>query len=164
MTADDLANTESAVMEEVECDPTISYTPNFDQMVSGVVTTENPEQPPRYITLSECIASALERGTVGGQSVNFQGAGNINDSLVSFGGGAIAGSDAIRVLALDPAIFGPNIEAAESKFDARWISNCTCTTTQRPVCTSRDTFQAGADDVIHQQQCIISSTTPIQQP
>ena len=159
MTADDIANTESAIMEDVECNPTISYTPNFDQAVPGVVTSENPEQPPRYITLSECIASALERGTVGGQSVNFQGAGNINDSLVSFGGGAIAGSDAIRVLALDPAIFGANIEAAESKFDARWITNFTWTTTDRPVGTALDTIQTGgAVSSIQQQQANISST------
>ncbi|MFL5241856.1 MAG: TolC family protein [Gemmataceae bacterium] len=156
MTADDLANTESAVMQEVECNPTISYTPNFEQMVPKVVTSLDPEQPPRYVTISECIASALERGTVGGQSI--VGAGNINDSLVQFGGGPVSGSDAIRVLALDPAITGANIEASEAKFDARWISNFTWTTTDRPVGTALETFQAGQLGAITQQQANFIST------
>ncbi|HEV3236084.1 MAG TPA: TolC family protein [Gemmataceae bacterium] len=141
MTADDLGHTETALSDRIEYDATASYTPDFSQMTNGVITSLNPEQPPRYVTLSECIATALEQGTIGSQGI--VGAGNINDSLVTFGGGAVSGSDNIRVLSLDPAIIGANIEAAEAKFDARWISNFTWNTTDRPVGTALDTFQAG---------------------
>ena len=47
---------------------------------------------------------SLEAGNIGSQSPLFPGV--VNDSLVAFGGRAVAGSDAIRVLALDPAIIG----------------------------------------------------------
>src|SRR5262249_46766581 len=157
MTADDLGKTETALTDKIEYDATLSYTPNFDQMVPTIATTRNPEQPPRYITLSECIATALEQGTVGGQTI--AGAGNISDNLASFAGGGVSGSDNIRVLALDPAIVGANIEAAEAKFDAHWISNFTWTTTDRPVGTALDTFQAGGSlNSISQQQANFTST------
>jgi hypothetical protein len=44
--------------------------------------------------------------------------GTAQDNLVQFTGRGVAGSDAIRVLALDPARAGSDIEAALSKFDA----------------------------------------------
>jgi outer membrane protein TolC len=142
MTADDLGHTETALSDRIEYNAAESYTPDFSQMAPGVVTSLNPEQPARYVTLSECIATALEQGTIGTQG-GIAGAGGISDSLASFGGGAVSGSDSIRVFSLDPAIIGSNIEAAEAKFDAHFISSLTWNTTDRPVGTALDTFQAG---------------------
>ena len=42
--------------------------------------------------------------------------------LVAFNGRTVAGSDTIRVLALEPAIIGTDIESSLARFDARWIS------------------------------------------
>ena len=60
-------------------------------------------------------------------------------------------NDAIRVLRLDPAIVGAGIESALSKFDAVWSSSATWNTTDRPVGTSLDTFQAAGQVNVIQQ-------------
>src|SRR5262249_36049136 len=95
---------------------------------------------PRFLTLKECIAVALERGTVGSQSPLFPGI--TQDSVISFAGRTVAGDDSIRALALDPAIIATDIESSLSKFDARWITSLSWNTTARPVGTAIDTFQA----------------------
>src|SRR5438477_5671935 len=63
-------------------------------------TVLDPDRPPRYMSLAEAIALALEHGTVGSQALNGQG----NDLLLSFNGAGLLQTDQIRVLALDPAI------------------------------------------------------------
>src|SRR5438105_677428 len=84
-------------------------------------TVDQPTAQRRYLSLAEAVAVALEHGTVGLASP--QSPGFPNESLVTFQGGAVSGSDAVRVLALDPARFAADIEAALSRFDARWISS-----------------------------------------
>jgi outer membrane protein TolC len=87
---------------------------------------------PRYLTLSQAIALALENGTVGSQSILNPGFGN--DTLQApTGQGAISiASDSIRVLSLDPAIIGANIESSLSKFDAQWNTSVNWNTTDKP--------------------------------
>src|SRR5262245_44170401 len=77
-------------------------------------TVLEPARPPRYLSLAEAIAIALEHGTVGSQALNGTG----NDLLLSFNGSGLLQTDAIRVLAIDPAIAQATIESALSKFDA----------------------------------------------
>jgi outer membrane protein TolC len=48
----------------------------------------------------------------------------------------------IRVLAFDPAIVEADIEASLAKFDVHWTSNLNYTTTDQPVATALQTFQA----------------------
>jgi outer membrane protein TolC len=105
--------------------------------ISEMRTTEFPARPmtvndldrkPRYITLSECIAMALENGSVGVQSINsifnsiniqsqaFTISSVIND-LVTFNGVQAVGSDSIRVFAIQPAITQTDIEASLSRYD-----------------------------------------------
>jgi outer membrane protein TolC len=124
----------------LENDPTASIVPST-QDVPAPTTVLNPERQIRYVTLAEAIANALEHGTVGVQSPFFPGA--ITDLLVQFNGRFVVGSDHIRVLALDPAIAATDIEGSLAKFDARWVSSMTWNTTDRPVGTALDTFQAG---------------------
>src|SRR5207302_7967453 len=69
-------------------------------------TVEHPDLPMRPLSVAEAISIALERGTVGSIVPTGQG----TDALIGFTGlaagnpgGAVIGSDAIRVLALDPA-------------------------------------------------------------
>ena len=92
------------------------------------MTTEDLDRKSRYITLSECIALALEQGCVGVQSINsiFNAAnisGNsfaissvVND-LVTFTGNGATGSDAVRVFAMQPAIVQTDIEASLARYD-----------------------------------------------
>ena len=87
----------------------------------------------KYISLSEAVAMSLEAGNIGSQSPLFPGV--VNDSLVAFGGTTVVGSDAIRVLALDPAIIGANIESALSRFDSRWITSATWQKTDQAIAT-----------------------------
>jgi outer membrane protein TolC len=126
--------------ESVAVDPNVSNTPDLTALIPTPPTVLHPERSIKYVSLAEVIATALERGTIGVQ-------GTPNDNLVSFAGTAVAGSDAIRVLALDPAIVGANMEIAESKFDAHFVSSLTWSTTDRPVGTALDQFQTGATGI-----------------
>jgi outer membrane protein TolC len=156
---------------------TEDYKLYMDQTVKGITrdpelaakSTEAPSGPPmtifdtnreiRYMSLAECIAIALEQGTIGNTSIDQTagvptgpgGASNIvqtsRDQPATFTGAAttssrFVGSDAIRVLRLDPALAGLNIEASLSKFDAVWQSSASWQATDRPVGTALDAFQA----------------------
>lgn len=110
----------------------------------------------RYLSLAECVAIALEQGTIGTPSVDsfnvgLQGSaggpGTSRDQTAAFGGAAntssrVGGSDAIRVLRLDPALAGLTVEASLTKFDAVWQSSMSWQSTDRPVGTALDAFQA----------------------
>jgi outer membrane protein TolC len=92
-------------------------------------TVNDSTRPPRYITLQEAFALAMERGTVGSQfagsltSLAAGGRGNLfQDDLTPSFRPIGQGDDAIRAFALDPAIAEADIEGALSKFDARLTS------------------------------------------
>ncbi|HEX4590763.1 MAG TPA: TolC family protein [Gemmataceae bacterium] len=118
-----------------------------DAIVPGQVSIPKPmdvtdtNREVRYISLSESIAMSLENGNVGSQSPLFPGV--VNDSLVAFSGASVAGSDAVRVLALEPAIVGSNIESALSRFDARSITSMTWQKTDQAIANGLASFQNG---------------------
>jgi outer membrane protein TolC len=87
---------------------------------------------PRYISLQECIALALQQGMIGSQSVRFPG---VTEDLVSFGGPGVGvvGSDAIRVLSLNNALIGTNIDRELARFDAQWTTSMNWTNTDELV-------------------------------
>src|SRR5262245_27247462 len=112
-----------------------------DPHVVDAPPVENPEPPatvnhldlkPRYISLQECIALALQQGFIGSQSVRFPG---VTEDLVIFGGPitGVVGSDAIRVLSLNNAIIGANIDRELARFDAQWTTSMTWTNTDELV-------------------------------
>jgi outer membrane protein TolC len=115
-------------------------------------TVAAPERPPRYLTLAEAIAIALEQGNIGNENLQIFQVGLrdilnqnlITDNLVQFTGRTVVGDDAVRVLALDPAILAADIEASLSKFDARWTSSMSWNTTDQPTGTALTNIQAGA--------------------
>jgi outer membrane protein TolC len=100
-----------------ECDPHI-LPPTTD--MKAPTTLLDLTRKERPITLAECIAIALEHGTTGIESVRLFG--TANDDLNSIPGQPFSTpqTDAIRVLAIDPAVFGNDIEGSLSKFDAFW--------------------------------------------
>lgn len=117
-----------------------SILPSLDgKITADPATVFNPEREVRYLTLAESFALAMERGTVG-QGLN----GLVDDSLAASIGDLSQPLDrqSIRVLALEPALVGTNIDAALSKFDARWVTSMNWQNTDRPVGTALDAFQA----------------------
>lgn len=108
-------------------------------------TVLSPERKIRYLSMVEAMSLALEQGTVAlrGQFPTLTGlaAGFVREIPLSFAGTQVTGSDAIRVLALDPAQAGAEIEAALSKFDTRLLTSVNWTNTDEPVGTALQTFQ-----------------------
>jgi outer membrane protein TolC len=126
-------------------------------------TILNPERKIRYMSLVEAMSLSLEQGTVA-----LRGQFPTPTSLVTpfvrelpltFTGNAVTGSDAIRVLALDPAQAGGEIEAAAAKFDARWLTSVSWTNTDEPVGTAIQTFQViPGTFTIQEQQSSLSTS------
>ena len=95
--------------------------------VKAPATVNYPDREQREMTLQEAIAIALETGLV---SANVP-EGQVDNTLARFNGpGSLNGqTDAIRVLALNPAIAQASIEASEARFDAVWITSANASST-----------------------------------
>jgi outer membrane protein TolC len=126
-------------------------------------TVHDLDRPVKYLSLAESVATALEQGTVGQPSLLFPGIGL--DNLVQLGSpgngvGGVAGSDNIRVLSVDPARAGANLEASLSRFDAVFTSSVTWNTTDQPIATALQAFQAGNTglNAISQEQATFSNS------
>ena len=85
-------------------------------------TVNHPDRPPQYLSLQEAIAIALENGTVTGRGVSGLGLipapGSGAPTTTQIGFSPSSQVDSVRVLALNPAVSGANIELAASRFDA----------------------------------------------
>ncbi len=93
-------------------------------------TVTNPDRPPRHLSLQEAIALGLENGISGSKNGGANTPGVADDSPAVVTGGSLnSQSDYVRVLALQPAISGSNIEAAIAKFDAVSVTSITWTGT-----------------------------------
>jgi outer membrane protein TolC len=113
-----------------------------------------PDRPPRYLSLTEAIAIGLENGTASTRSLqgaNGPGSGLYDQSTVtnpptnsSNTSGLTSQTDYIRVLSLNPAIAGADIEAALSRFDANWITSMNWTTTDN-LLQGLNSFQNGSN-------------------
>jgi outer membrane protein TolC len=121
-------------------DPHLGITPGAGNP-NAPMTVVDVRRDVKYVALQECLAMALENGNIGSQSPLFPGI--VNETLVAFNGQSVAGSDYVRVLALDPAITGTNIESALSRFDARWISSLTWNKTDQAIVNGLQSFQNG---------------------
>lgn len=120
-----------ALPNDLESNPAASAIPDTaDHKAPPTIHDSNRE--PRYMSLQEAIAIALEQGTRGNDSptqILAQQFGNVansfsyTDDLGRPNGPNLAGDDSIRALALDPAIIGANVEQALAKFDARFVSS-----------------------------------------
>jgi outer membrane protein TolC len=118
---------------QIEKDPLWGTQP-VAKAVEAPPVVDDPNRPPRFLSLSEAIATALENGT---PSSNFigpdgDGIGQVDNTLFAFNRGqASIQTDRIRVLAYNPAIAYNNIEASESRFDAKWITTMNWTVTDQ---------------------------------
>src|SRR5262249_8891847 len=122
------------------CDPHAGVPPSPASFTPPPTTVDEPERPIRYIALAEAIAIALQQGNVGTSLLD----GNANDqgTLPTLAGVSVAQN--IRVFDIDQAIAGTEVERALTRFDAVWTTSMNWTTTDRPIGTPLDTFQAGS--------------------
>ncbi len=116
------------IPRDLDSNPGYSVVPSPRNDIKIPPTVNDPDQPARQITLQEALMIGLEQGSVGNNGTSgipSLSAGRllINDDLVGFTGSGVSGDDHIRAFALDPAIFGANIEGALAKFDARWVTS-----------------------------------------
>ena len=116
----------------LECDPSAAIVPATTDLAPPT-TIFDTDRKLRYVTLAEAIASTLEKGTTGVQSPFFPGP---SPTCWEPSGRTLVGSDSIRVLAFQPSIVANDIEAALSKFDARWLTNTSWQTSDQPVGTA----------------------------
>jgi outer membrane protein TolC len=105
---------------DLENDPR-SVAPRVEGHLPTPATVNDPDRKPRPLTLAEAVAMGLENGNVGNQLVAQPGF--LTDNLVNYNGRDVAGSDNMRVLRLDPAIAGSDIESSLSKFDALYTTS-----------------------------------------
>jgi outer membrane protein TolC len=127
----------------LEHNPHAAVTPSVVQSLAGKppASVLDPNRPGRPITLKECIAIALEQGSVGSQSpANF---GQKNEVVA--GPSGTTGTDAIRAFALDPASSAASIERALSRFDARWVTQMIWQKVDQPVAAQFLSFQQQRD-------------------
>src|SRR5262245_48029430 len=97
---------------DLDSNPTVANQPGLVSVVNRPKTVNDVDRQPRYISLQECIAIALETGTIN-QSVpgsSFLGSVRLLDSPFGIRFAPGTTTDDIRVLALDPAIFQAQIE------------------------------------------------------
>ncbi len=135
----DLNNVLSSVHCDLAKDPTVGSQPITDRCAAPP-TIDNPDRKIRYISLAEAISIALEQGNVGSQQIASPSLAPYQDTEVSFTGGGVTSVDSIRVLALDPATVGANIDLALSKFDALWTTSLTWNNTDQPIGTAIQSF------------------------
>src|SRR4051794_35674806 len=156
LTEADYERTVTTALDGYELKPDLSAQP-LTPFIPEPPTLNNLDRKIRYLSLAECVALALEQGKVGQPSLLFPG--TAQDNLVQFTGRGVSGSDAIRVLALDPSRAGAEIEAALSKFDAHVPSSMTWTTTDQPIGTAAQSQLAGGVQSVNQTQDANFSTT-----
>jgi outer membrane protein TolC len=117
----------------LECDTLVSTLPPHGS-TPAPTTVDETQRAPRYLSLHEALAIALENGTIGTQSPVTPGFGI--DTLGAFSGTLVQSADAIRVLALDPAIVATEIELSLSKFDVQWNTSLVWNHAETPLGTS----------------------------
>jgi len=129
-----------ALEAKLETSPHEAIAPTAVSPVAAPATVLDPSRPARPMTLKECIAIGMERGTVGGSAVN---PGFLNENLPTFTGRGSSGTDAIQAFALQPAIAAAEVERSMSKFDARFISSMTWNSNDQPTLSLQQSFSNG---------------------
>lgn len=126
----------------LETSPHDTIVPDRVDKIGNPATVLDPDRPARLITLKECIAIALEQGNTGTQNQP----GFKVDQLPGFNAGQFFNNtDAIRVLAIDPAIVAADLERSLSKFDARWITSMQWQKIDQPTAVQFVSFQNSQD-------------------
>jgi outer membrane protein TolC len=120
----------------IEKDPGFASQPVVHR-VEAPPSVDLPDREPRYLSLSEAIAIALENGTPSSGLIGPDGdnIGQSDQGLVALNRGNLGQfvnqTDRLKVLALNPALAYNSIEAQESRFDPKWITTANWTVTDQ---------------------------------
>jgi outer membrane protein TolC len=104
--------------------------------VGAPQTVYDLDRKVRFFSLAEAIALSLENGNVNPDQLVQGPRGPASFQVLSQ-------PLAVRVLAYNPAGAGANIENSLSKFDAVWASSMVWSSTDQPIGTALQAFQAG---------------------
>ncbi len=117
----------------LDTDPKASLPPPFVKTMQPVTVNDPERRKPHPMTLAEAIAIGLEQGTIGSQTIN--GLGRVNDDLLALSQiqGAESTSSSLRVQSFSPSIAAQAIEAAQARFDAKWVTNMGWSVTDQQV-------------------------------
>lgn len=142
----DYEHSRTHLAADLTTDPTAALKPASVAYTSEPATVLDPGRQQRFISLAEAISIALEQGNTG--SVNAPDSldlGQFNQQATRLAIDNLGSnfSDSIRVFAMDPAIFGAQVERAVSQFDAIFLSSMNWTATDTPIGTALQAFQAG---------------------
>ncbi|OWK47448.1 TolC family protein [Fimbriiglobus ruber] len=132
---------DSAKIDELARTPHEPILPSTIKPGTPPATVLDPSRPPRYATLKELIAIAMENGNIGNPVTT--SAGLTSDLLPTYTGGGTSGTDKISAFALDPAITRAEVERSLSKFDAQIVSSMTWNKTDQPTLTLQQSFSNG---------------------
>lgn len=142
--------------KDIECNPASICQPPLCGSIKAPATVLLPDREIRYLSLAEAISIALEQGTINGGA----GARQLNDrGLISAAGRGISDQalDSIRVLSLNPAIVGTDIDLSLAKFDARWLTSLNWNYTDQPVNNAQQIFTSGGLNAIEQYNAQLRS-------
>jgi len=120
----DLNSATGTLSQNLEHDPSVGASA-ISPPVDAPPTVDFPDRPPRYLSLQEAIAIALETGTASSNSIGPSGLANgiIDDTLIALNRGLPNNqTDKLRVLSYNPAIAYTTIEASLSRFDPKFTS------------------------------------------
>jgi outer membrane protein TolC len=117
--------------QALECDPSSSQAIATGTIPTPITVDDCDRNKPRYMTLQEAVALALENGTTGNESPD--NPGTARDDLIGFTGQGVSTTDSIRVFALDPALAGEEIEKSLARFDAQWNTQISWNSQDRPL-------------------------------
>jgi hypothetical protein len=126
---------------DLQENPNVGSTPTIS-VTNAPPTLYNLDRQIHYLSLAEAVSIALEQGTVGQPSLLFPGVG-LDNLITAPQGSPPAGSDSIRVLAMDPATTASNIDASLAKFDAVVGSSMLWNATDQPIVSPIQNLQAG---------------------
>ncbi len=103
--------------------------------IASPADIDSPDRQPRFLSLPEAFAIALENGSPSVDRFGGSPQGLSDDSLVRFPGSTSLGTslngqtDRVRVLALYPTIASAAMEASLARFDAQWVTAMNWTNT-----------------------------------
>jgi outer membrane protein TolC len=144
MTEADFKNSRILALSPVEDKPC------YDEIGSGLdfkhlSTVVYPEGIRREMTLSECLAIALENGRTGElYDRGGSGAGLRAGALFAGRSNPSNNSDAIRVFSYDPAFQAAEIEQSLAKFDAFWQTTAVWNRVDQPRSSQAAFFRANS--------------------
>jgi outer membrane protein TolC len=120
----DLRSATNSLSLHLEHDPSVGASA-ISMPIDTPPTVDFPDRPPRFLSLQEAIAIALEEGTASSNSIGPSGVatGTIDDTLLTNNRGLPNNqTDKIRVLKYNPAIAYTTIESSLARFDPKFSS------------------------------------------